>query len=127
MCLYSVPEYYSQSFNPSIPYRYIVEKKAYRISNRLIKVTPSPLAALSTNGFYVYIILKNNRGKVISAFTDDPDASAYITPQGVITDIFYEKDKIHSFCNEDGLIQLNEDVDSGLTPYVTFRYEERFV
>lgn len=123
---YWVPEYYTQLFSPAFPYRFVKEKEAARINKNLIYVNTHPIANLGISGYYIYITLKEANGAVQRVFTDDPDADTYITKQGFVTDIFYEKDVIESVSSGSGFILLNQDIPEGTKVYVSCRYIEQY-
>jgi hypothetical protein len=123
---YWIPEYYLQLFSPAFPYRLVKENKAVVINKRLIYLENHPIANLNISGYYVYIIFKESNGAVKRCFTNDPDADTYITKQGFVTDIFYEKDVIESISANSGFILLNQDIPAGQEVYVTCRYVERY-
>lgn len=123
---YYVPEYDQQLFSPVRPYKLLVEKRARVVSKRMLYVEPKPIANLNQEGFYIYIVLRNKFNQTIRALTNDPNASVYATPNGVITDVFYEKDAIQSIAEEDGYIRLNTDIDTDASVYITYRYSESF-
>lgn len=121
---YYVPEYFNQFFSPVPPYKSLIENQAKILDDKLIYVAPSPMANLGVTGFYVYIVLKDGTGRSVRAFTNDPAASVYINKNKVITDIYYEKDMIQSIDSAHGFIRLANSIDTSLTAYVTYRYEE---
>lgn len=123
---YWVPEYYLQLFSPAFPYKFIKENKAVVINKRLIYLDNYPIANLGIDGYYIYITLKESSGAVKRVFTNDPEADTYITKQGFVTDIFYEKDAIQSISSNSGFILLNKDIPEGQDVYVTCRYVERY-
>lgn len=123
---YWVPEYYTQLFSPTFPYRLIKEKEAVVITPNLIYIDTNPIADLNIDGYYIYIAVKSSNGTVKRVFTNDPNADTYITKQGFVTDIFYEKDVITSISAGSGFIQLNQKIDSTDKVYVTCRYIERY-
>lgn len=124
---YHVPEYFNQFFSPVPPYKTLIEKEATVINERLLYVAPSPIASLGVTGFYISIVLKDEMGRAVRAFTTDPTGSLYINKDKVITDVFYEKDMIQSIDSAHGFIRLNNAIDTSLTPYVTYRYEEDYL
>lgn len=123
---YWVPEYYTQIFSPAFPYRLVKEKEAVLVNKNLIFLDTNPIANLGINGYYIYVIVKDKIGTVKNVFTNDPDADTYITKQGFVTDIFYEKDVIESISANSGFILLNKDISSDNRVYVTCRYVERY-
>ena len=123
---YWVPEYYLQMFSPAFPYRFIKENKGTVVNNRLIYLEKHPIANLGISGYYLYIIFKESNGTVKRCFTNDPDADTYVTKQGFVTDIFYEKDGIKSVSANSGFILMNEDIPQDQEVYVTCRYVERY-
>lgn len=123
---YWIPEYYLQMFSPAFPYRFIKENKAVIINKRLLYLENHPIANLGITGYYIYIILKEPNGTVRRCFTNDPDADTYITKQGFVTDIFYERDVIESVSSNSGFILLNQDIPAGQEVFITCRYVERF-
>lgn len=123
---YYVPEYEQQLFSPVAPYKLLVEKRARVLSNRMIYVEPKPVANLGVNGFYIYIVLRDRFGKTIRALTNDPSASVYSTPDGVITEVFYEKDAIQSIAENSGFIRLNYDIQTDANVFVSYRYVEDY-
>lgn len=123
---YTVNEYASQLFSPVFPYKYLIEKEVKIINSQLIYVEPKPLVNLSIEGFYIYVILKDSLGRTQRAITNDPNASVYISPSGVTTEVFYERDMIKSISESDGFIQLAKPINTDLRAYVTFRYIENY-
>lgn len=123
---YWVPEYYLQMFSPAFPYRLVKENKAIIVNKRLIYLENHPIANLKIDGYFIYIILKEANGTVKRCFTNDPNADTYITKQGFVTDIFYEKDVIESISDNSGFILLNQDIPSGQEVFITCRYIERY-
>lgn len=123
---YWVPEYYLQLFSPAFPYRLVKERKATVVNKNLIFVDANPIANLGIDGYFVYIILKESNGAVKRCFTNDPNADTYITKQGFVTDIFYEKDIIESISANSGFILLNQNIPDGQEVYITCRYIERY-
>jgi len=121
---YYVPEYDTQLFSPVRPYRLLIEKKAKVINSRLLYVEPKPIANLNIPGFYLYIISKNKYGKTIRALTNDPEADVYKTPDGIVTEIFYEYDTIESVSDDNGFIRLKTDIEIDSEVSITYRYEE---
>lgn len=123
---YWVPEYYLQLFSPNFPYRLVKENKAKVINKNLIYLDTNPIASLGIDGYFVYITVKEPNGTVKRVFTNDPNADTYITKQGFVTDIFYEKDVIESISAYSGFILLNKDILDGQEVFVTCRYIERY-
>lgn len=123
---YWVPEYYLQLFSPAFPYRLVKEKQATVINKNLIYLDSHPIADLGIDGYYVYITVKESNGAVKKVFTNDPEADTYITKQGFVTDIFYDKEAIESISANSGFILLNEEIPEGHKVYVTCRYVERY-
>ena len=123
---YWVPEYYLQLFTPTFPYRLAKERRATILSKNLIYLDLNPIVNLDLNGYYIYIALKEPSGAVKRVFTNDPNADTYITKQGFVTDIFYEKDAIESVSTNSGFILLNQDIPSGQEVYVSYRYIEQY-
>jgi hypothetical protein len=123
---YWVPEYYLQQFSPAFPYRLIKEKEIVVVNKNLLFVDNNPIANIDTSGYYIYITIKETNGAVKRVFTNDPDADTYITKQGFVTDIFYEKDTIESVSANSGFILLNQDIPDGHKAYITCRYIERY-
>jgi hypothetical protein len=123
---YWVPEYYLQLFSPAFPYRFVKENKATIVNKRLIYIETHPIANLEIDGYFIYIILKEPNGAVKRCFTNDTNADTYITKQGFVTDIFYEKNIIESVSSNSGFILLNEDIPDGQEVFITCRYVERF-
>jgi hypothetical protein len=123
---YWVPEYYLQLFSPTFPFRLVKEKEATIINNKLIYLGTHPIADLGTSGYYIYITIKETNGTVSKVFTNDPDADTYITKQGFVTNIFYDKEAIESISANSGFILLNEEIPDGDKAYVTCRYIERY-
>lgn len=123
---YWVPDYYLQLFTPAFPYRAAKERKAIVLSKNLIYLDLNPIVNLNFSGYYIYISLKNQRGGVERVFTNDPDADTYITKQGFVTDIFYEKDAIKSISTNSGFILLSKDIEENYEVYVSYRYIEQY-
>jgi hypothetical protein len=123
---YYVPEYFGQFFSPVPPFKLSIEQRGRTLDNYLLQIEPSPIANLEIDGFYIYIALKDSIGRTVRALTNDPGASAYITPEGKVTNVFYEKDTIDSMAVDTGFIRLNTSVATDLTPYITYRYNEQF-
>lgn len=123
---YWVPEYYTQLFSPTFPYRLVKEKEAILVDTNLIYVDTNPIADLNIDGYYIYIAVKTSNGTVKRVLTNDPNADTYITKQGFVTDLFYEKDIIESVSANSGFILLNEKLDMNDKIYVTCRYIERY-
>jgi hypothetical protein len=123
---YWVPDYYLQNFTPAFPYRLAKERKAIVLNKNLFYVDLNPIVSLDLDGYYVYIILKENSGTIKRVFTNDPSADTFITKQGFITDIFYEKEAIKSISTNSGFILLNEDIEENQEVYVTYRYVEQY-
>jgi hypothetical protein len=121
-----VPEYFGQFFSPVPPFKLSIEQRGRTLDNYLLQIEPSPIANLEIDGFYIYIALKDSIGRTVRALTNDPGASAYITPEGKVTNVFYEKDTIDSMAVDTGFIRLNTSVATDLTPYITYRYNEQF-
>jgi hypothetical protein len=123
---YWVPEYYLQLFSPAFPYRLVKEKKATLINKNLIHLDVNPIADLGLDGYYIYIIVKEQNGAVKRCFTNDLNADTYITKQGFVTDIFYEKEAIESVSANSGFILLNQDIEESQEVFVTCRYIEQY-
>lgn len=123
---YWVPEYYLQLFSPAFPYRLVKENKAKVINKNLIYLDTHPIADIGISGYFVYIVIKEPNGAVKRVFTNDPQADTYITKQGFVTDIFYEKDAIESISANSGFILLNQDILDGQEVFITCRYIERY-
>jgi hypothetical protein len=123
---YWIPEYYLQQFSPAFPYRLIKESKAKVINKNLIYLDLHPIANLGIDGYFIYITLKEPNGAVKRVFTNDPNADTYITKQGFVTDIFYEKEAIKSVSSNSGFISLNEDIPEGQEVFITCRFIERY-
>lgn len=123
---YYIPEYYSQFFSPVPPFKLSIEQRGRTLDDYLLHIAPYPIADLGIDGFYIYIAMKDSIGRTARALTNDPMASAYITPEGKVTDIFYEKDAIDSMSVDTGFIRLTTSVDADLTPYITYRYDEKY-
>lgn len=123
---YWVPEYYTQLFSPAFPYRLIKEKEAKLINGNLLYLDVNPIADLGIDGFFIYITVKEQNGAIVRAITNDPNADTYITKQGFVTDVFYEKDVIQSISANSGFILLNETIEDNLQVFVTCRYIERY-
>jgi hypothetical protein len=123
---YWVPEYYLQLFSPVFPYKLVKENKAKVINKNLIYLDTHPIANLGIDGYFVYIVIKEPNGAVKRVFTNDPEADTYITKQGFVTDIFYEKDVIESISANSGFILLNQDILDGQEVFITCRYIERY-
>jgi hypothetical protein len=121
---YYVPEYFNQFFSPVPPFKNAIEQKATFLEERMIHVSPSPIAALGVSGFYIYVVFKDSFNRTVRAITDDPLAGFYSTKEKVLTDIFYEKDVIQSIDSEKGFIRFNEPFDTSLNVYVSYRYIE---
>lgn len=124
---YHVPEYYNQFFSPVPPYKTLIEKEATILNERLIYVAPAPIANLGVTGFYISIVLKDEMGRSIRAFTTDPLASVYVDKNKFITDVYYEKDMIQSVDAAHGFIRLNNSINTSLKAFVTYRYEENYL
>lgn len=123
---YYVPEYEQQLFSPVSPFKLLVEQEGIAITNRLIFVAPESIANLKTDGFYINIIIRDKFGKTQRALTNDPGASVYTTPNGVVTDVFFEKDAIQSVAEKAGFIRLNTDITIDANVFITYRYIEEF-
>jgi hypothetical protein len=123
---YYVPEYENQLFSPVAPFKLLVEQVGKIITNRMIHVAPGPIANLGTAGFYLYIIVKDKFNNTIRALTNDPTSSAYITPSGESTDIFFELDAVQSVSEDSGFVRLNTDIPTDASVYVTYRYIEDY-
>jgi hypothetical protein len=123
---YWIPEYYLQLFSPTFPYKLVKEKEAVVINKNIIYIDSNPIADLSVAGYYIYIIIKEPNDAVKACYTNDPDADTYVTKQGFVTDIFYEKNVIKSISAGSGFIELNKSIPEGMKVYVTCRYIERF-
>lgn len=123
---YWVPEYYTQLFSPAFPFRLEKEREVLVLDGNILYTDLYPISNIGIEGFYLYIIIKDNKGAVQRAITNDPDADTYITKQGFVTDVFYEKDIIESVSDESGFIKLKERIPSGLRAFLTYRYEENF-
>jgi hypothetical protein len=124
---YYIPEYYAQFFSPVPPYKSVIEQQATILEDRLLQVSPTPIANLGITGFYIYVVLKDEIGRSVKAFTNDPTATFYITKDRVLTDTYYEKDIIKSVDSSGGFILLEKPIDTSLTAYVSYRYEEKFL
>lgn len=122
---YHVPEYFNQFFSPVPPFKNAIEQEATFLDERMIHVSPSPMAALGVSGFYVYIVFKDSFNRTRRAVTDDPLAGFYTTKEKVLTDVFYEKDVIQSIDSEKGFIRFNQPFDTSLNVYVSYRYIEK--
>jgi hypothetical protein len=124
---YWVPEYYTQLYSPTFPFRLEKEKEVVMLAGDIIKTDLYPINNLEISGFFLYIVVKDNKGAVKRAFTNDPDADVYTTKTGFVTDVFYEKDIIESASEDSGFIKLKEKVDPGLKVYLTYRYTENWL
>lgn len=123
---YWVPEYYTQLYSPTFPYKLEKEREVLILDNQLLYTDLFPIADLRINGFYLYIIMKDASGSIVQAITNDPDADTYITKQGFVTDLFYDKEGIQSISSNSGFIKLKEKVKPGLRAFVSYRYSENF-
>lgn len=123
---YWVPEYYRQLFSPTFPYRLIKEKETKLINGDLLYLDVNPIANLEIDGFFISIIVKEQNGTVVRAITNDPNADTYITKQGFVTDIFYEKDVIKSVSANSGFILLNDKIPDSYQVFITCRYIEKY-
>ena len=123
---YSVPEYLTQVYNPAYPYRVLKEKQITILEETLLYTDQHPIANFEIENFYVYFVLKNEMEEPVLAFTNDPNADTFITKQGFSTDLYYEKDLIHSIASESGFIKLNQKIDTKLKAYMTYRYIENY-
>ena len=124
---YHLPEYFNQLFNPTKPYKILVEKRAIVLDSRLVYTDLKPIANLGIDGFYVYLAVKDKSGRIKRALTDDPSPGVYITPEGNITDVYYEPGTIQSISEEDGFIRLTVDIPVDARVDITYRYVENFV
>lgn len=124
---YWVPEYYNQLYNPLFPYRAVKEKRGLLVEPNLIYADLYPIANLRIGGFYVDIIIKDASGAVVRALTNNPDADTYVTKNGFVTDIFYEKDIIESVSSNSGFIKLREKINPRHQVFLNYRYEEKFL
>jgi len=123
---YYVPEYEEQLFSPVKPYKLLVEKQARVLSNKMIYVDPKPIANLGIEGFYIDIVIRDRFGKTKRALTNNPTAGVYITPDGIVTEVFYEKDAIQSVAEHNGFIRLSTEIQIDDLVYVTYRYMEDY-
>lgn len=123
---YWVPEYYLQLFSPAFPYKLTKERKATIVNENLIYVDLKPIVNLDIPGYHIYIAIKDLNGGVKRVFTNDPNADTYITKQGFVTDIFYEKDVIESVSTNSGFILLNQKIEPNHEVYVSYRYIEQY-
>lgn len=124
---YYVPEYEQQLFSPVAPFKLLVEKEARVITSRLLYLEPKPISNLGIDGFYLYVIIRNKFGQTVRALTNDPNATVYTRPDGVITNVFFEKDAIQSIAEEDGFIRLETDIPVDADVYITYRYSEAYL
>jgi len=123
---YYVPEYNSQLFSPIRPFKLLIEKEARIFSSQLIYVDTKPIANLLVSGFFMYVVLKDSLDRPVRALTNDPEANTYVSPEGVVTKIFYEKGTIDSVAEQEGFIRLNTSIDTSLKAHVTYRYIEDY-
>jgi hypothetical protein len=123
---YYVPEYEEQLFSPVAPFKLLVEQAARVITTKMLYTAPKPIASLETDGFYIYVIIRDRFGNTTRALTNDPGASVYTTPDGIVTNVFFEKDTIQSIGEESGFIRLTTDIAIDANVFITYRYEEEF-
>lgn len=123
---YWVPEYYTQGYSPAFPYKLEKEREVMVIDDDLLYCNLNPIANLGIGGFFIYISIKDSNGALISAITNDPDADVFITKNGFVTDIFYQKDAIQSISSNSGFIKLKERLPEGARAFMTFRYIENY-
>lgn len=124
---YWVPEYYTQQYSPTIPYKLEKERKLTVLDRTTLHADLNPIANLKIEAFFLYISIRNANGELVRAITNDPDADTYVTKNGFITDIFYEKDVIESVAEDSGFIKLKERLEPGETAYLTYRYIENYL
>jgi hypothetical protein len=123
---YWVPEYYTQLYSPTIPFRLEKERELTVLGGDILYTDLFPIANLEIEGFFLYVIVKDETGAVTKAFTNDPDADTYITKLGFVTDVFYEKDVVDSISSASGFIKLNQKLTSQEKVFMTYRYEENY-
>jgi hypothetical protein len=121
---YWVPEFYNQLYSPVFPYRRIREKALTKLNDKLFSTDTYPISNLGITGFFVDIVMKDKNGKVVRAFSNDPDANIYKTRNGFVTNIVYEKNQIESVSSNSGFIKMKESVPRGMKLYATYTYEE---
>lgn len=123
---YWVPEYYTQIYSPTFPYRLQKEREVRLLETNLLRADLFPIVNLGIPGFYLYISVEDTEGTVIRAFTNDPDADTFVTKSGFVTDIFYEKDMIESVSENSGFIKLRDRIPSDSKVFLTYRYTENY-
>ncbi|MDD3412417.1 MAG: hypothetical protein PHY47_00290 [Lachnospiraceae bacterium] len=123
---YWIPEYYTQLYSPNFPYKIEKEREVELFDRDIVYTNLFPIASLQIEGFFVYILFRDSTGAVVKAITNDPLADTYITKQGFVTNIFYDKDGIESISANSGFIKLKEKVSENYKVYMSYRYIENY-
>lgn len=134
--VYSVPEFSSQSFNPTSPYKSIVGERALRIRGDIYKVDATPLQ-VDTTLYILDVVIKDKFDNVLYAFTTDSSKNGdyyYHAGERVYRDIelrnewvSWDTSGIIGWDIESGFIHLQDDFPDNYVCEVSYYFEEKYL
>lgn len=117
---YRIPEFSTQPFVPYKPLLYGTREDLSFVNRRVLQATRKQLSINLELGLHLEIQIEDPEGNILYVYsTDDSRAGERI----VDLDVFVEVDKIASWDNPGGFIQLATDIQPGWVYYAKYYYE----
>ncbi len=116
---YWLPDFYQQSFIPYSPVKYGVSETLLFVNRRVLAATRDSLKIEPDKGFHLEIRVYDESGVLIHIYTTDQSLSG----ERYSADLFYETDKISSWDNRRGFIELSVNQLPGYTYEAKYYYE----
>lgn len=119
---YYVPEFHQQAFAPYKPYVFFTYDELEKVSRNVLYASRRNLGINLEEGRHITIFIHDYEGNVIRALTTDSrfDGQRYQN-----TEVFYEVDKIQSWDNYGGFINLGIDIESSWGISAQYFYEAK--
>lgn len=115
---YNVPEFTGQLYNPFAPYKHIDSENSFMIDNHLIKTLRDNIQFDLTNGFHIFVVVRNTDGTSRLALSTDTSANG-----NAFEDIFITND-IRSIDSINGIVDIAVDISDADTLEVSYYYTE---
>lgn len=104
---YYIPEFNTQPFIPYNPIRYASKEELFFVNKRVLAATRQNLKIDPNSGLHLELRIEDAEGTLLRVYTTDQSLEGTRVSN---LDVFYETDKIASWDNVRGFIQLAVDV-----------------
>ena len=121
---YRIPEFNTQAFNPTAPWKLVAEELCPVVGDNLIKVLHTPTAI---DTWPLDVVIKDKNGSPLYAFTTNSGKDGTDYYEGTTdSGINWDANKILSYDAASGLVQLHVVLKDYYQVYATYYYEEEY-